>query len=412
MTRAAPVLDASHRRHADAPPLVPELPGEPLPGPRLRIVHCFRSPVGGIFRHVRDLVDEQVADGHSIGIVCDANTGGAFEDGFFRTLAPRLALGLHRIPMQRAVGPGDALALWRAFGALRRQRPDVLHSHGAKGGAYARLIGSMLRRSGIDLVRLYCPHGGSMHYDAGSLGGQVYFALERALERMTDRMVFVSAYERDAYRGKVGRPVCAVDLVPNGLAPEEFEPVRLAPDAADYLYIGMMRDLKGTDLFVRALAAIDGATGVAVGDGPDRGRYERLARELGLGERLRFLDPMPARDAFALARTVVVPSRAESMPYIVLEAIAAARPVIATRVGGVPEIFAGHTDLLVEPDDLAALEAAMRVGTVLPLTLRESVELRHSRAAMAQSVMSAYRAAIAERDAPGQRPAAALEGAR
>lgn len=373
---------------------------------RLRVVHCFRSPVGGIFRHVRDLVAAQIAGGHEVGILCDSSTGGAFEEAMFAELAGDLALGLHRIPMQRAIGPADAMALARAFRTLKGLRPDVLHSHGAKGGAYARIIGSMLRRSNPHLARLYCPHGGSVHYDAASVGGRTYFALERGLERLTDRLVFVSAYERDAYRVKVGEPRCDTSLIRNGLAPDEFAPVPPQPDAVDFLYVGMMRDLKGTDLFVRALAALPGATALAVGDGPDRAAYEALAHDLGLGKRLRFRDPMPAREAFALAHTVVVPSRAESMPYIVLEAAAAQKPLIATRVGGVPEIFGDHAGSLVAPDDLDALLAAMRAecgGTrdaPDPAALAQTLRRDFSREAMARGVDAAYRATLDVLEAP------------
>ena len=367
---------------------------------KLRIVHCFRSPVGGIFRHVRDLVAEQLAGGHELGIVCDSNTGGAFEEGFFRDLAPRLALGLHRMPMQRAVGPGDAIALWRSYRALVRTSPDVLHSHGAKGGAYARIIGSLLKRRHPRLARLYCPHGGSVHYDGGSLAGRSYFAMERALERLTDRLIFVSAYERDAYFEKVGRPRCPHALVLNGLAPGEFEPVAAAPDAADFLYIGMLRDLKGVDLFIDAIARLPQATAAIVGSGPDEAAYRARVEREALAERIAFHAPMPAREAFALARAVVVPSRAESMPYIVLEALAASKPLIATRVGGIPEIYAGRESALVAPDDADALVAAMRaelMGTrdaPSAAALRDDLMTRFSREAMARSVMDAYRATL------------------
>ena len=99
---------------------------------RLRIVHCFRSPVGGIFRHVRDLVIAQAEAGHEVGILCDSSTGGEHEDRLFEQIQPQLALGLMRIPMRRAIGPGDLVALWRSFLHLRRLKPDILHSHGSR----------------------------------------------------------------------------------------------------------------------------------------------------------------------------------------------------------------------------------------------------------------------------------------
>ena len=99
---------------------------------------------------------------------------------------------------------------------------------------------------------------------------------------------------------------------------------------------------------------------VGPGTEEDRLRYRRMADERVRGAPIVFLPPMPARKAFALARTIVLPSRAELLPYIVLEAAGAAMPIIATNVGGIPEIFAGETERLVPPGDADALAAAMR----------------------------------------------------
>ncbi len=127
------------------------------------------------------------------------------------------------------------------------------------------------------------PHGGSIHYDAGSLKGRVFFALERMLERMTDRLVFVSRYEAEGYGAKVGAPRRPVTIVYNGLSEHEFEPVAADQDAADFLYIGMMRDLKGCDVFLDAIALLRKQTGRNisahfVGDGPDKPAYfQRIA---------------------------------------------------------------------------------------------------------------------------------------
>lgn len=370
-------------------------------GKPLRIVHCFRSPVGGIFRHVRDLATAQHAAGHQVGILCDSSTGGAREETLFGEILPRLALGLVRIPMERAIGPSDIAATWRAFLEIRRLRPDILHAHGAKGGAYARVIGTLLRLGGARTMRLYCPHGGSIHYDPKSLGGRLYFRMERLLEAMTDRLIFVSRYEQEGYAAKIGAPRVPFSVVYNGLAESEFEPVAAGPDSADFLYIGMMRDLKGPDVFLDALAmlASRGRNCKAhfVGDGPDKERYVEQIARLGLAGRVSVHAAMPARTAFALARIVVVPSRAESMPYLVLEAIAAAKPVIATRVGGIPEIFAEAANGLVEPGNAAAL--ADRMAALLDAgdndagqgRLARSVRQRFSVGQMAGDIETAYR---------------------
>ena len=344
----------------------------------LRIVHCFRSPVGGIFRHVRDLTEAQVAAGHEVGIVCDSTTGGDYEEKLFEGIKPLLALGVHRTPMQRHIGPGDVASAWRTYKIIKALRPDVLHGHGAKGGVYSRLFGSLLRVSGSRVARLYSAHGGSLHYDEKTLTGKLFFALERIMERFTDRLLFVSDYERQTFRRKVGEPTAPSSLIYNGLHAAEFEPVPANADAADFLYIGMMRDLKGPDLFIDALAAAEmrlgrPLTAVLVGEGDDRPRYEEQVRRLGLADRAVFRRPMPARQAFALAHVVAVPSRAEAMPYIVLEALAAGKPMIASAVGGIPEIFGPGHPALVRPD-AAEIAAKMVEAAQGPLRRRRDGE--------------------------------------
>ncbi|AZO38618.1 MAG: glycosyltransferase [Mesorhizobium sp.] len=372
----------------------------------LRIVHCFRSPVGGIFRHVRDLTEAQVAAGHAVGIVCDSTTGGDYEERLFEAMKDSLALGIHRTPMQRHVGPGDLASAWRTYRIIQELRPDVLHGHGAKGGAYARLFGSLLRVSRSRVARLYSPHGGSLHYDETTATGKLFFGLERFMARFTDCLLFVSDYERKTYRRKVGEPPIPNRLVYNGLRAAEFESVTTAINAADFLYIGMMRDLKGPDIFIDALALAGSEperplSAVMVGDGDDLPRYHAQVERLGLENRVRFLPPMPAREAFALAELVVVPSRAEAMPYIVLEALAAGMPMIATAVGGIPEIFGDGSPALIRPDPV---ELASKIGMAVKdmdayrkaMPQADELKARFGSDVMATEIEKAYFAALSK----------------
>ena len=372
----------------------------------MRIVHCFRSPVGGLFRHVRDLVEAQARNGHRVGIICDSSTGGAFEEALFASLTPSLALGLTRTPMRRQIAPSDLAATWRLLKHIRKLEPDVIHAHGAKGGAYARIIGTLLRASGTPVARIYTPHGGSLHYSPRALSGRVYFTAEHVLGWMTDAFIFVSQYEANAYLEKVGRTRKPVILVRNGLRPEEFVPVAPRPDARDFLYIGMLRDLKGPDVFIGALAEVRERTGQTpsafiFGAGDDKPRYEAMVKDRGLTASVTFRDPMPARYAFAMAKAVVVPSRAESMPYIVLETIAASVPLIATRVGGIPEIFGNEEHRLVPPGDAIALGEAMIAVAGSPEAARVGAGRLKARVAalftvdaMAAAVEEAYRTVV------------------
>jgi glycosyltransferase involved in cell wall biosynthesis len=330
----------------------------------LRIIHCFRSPIGGIFRHVRDLAEFHAKAGHDVGIVCDSLTGGSFEDSLFDEIRPYLSLGLVRVPISRAVSPRDIGAFWKSYREIKSLQPDVLHGHGAKGGAIARLIGSVLRVNRYCVARLYSPHGGSLHYDRKTVTGFSILAAERMLEKLGDALVFVCDFERDAYLARVGKPRIRAERIYNGIHDRDFETVYPREDAVDFLYIGMLRDLKGPDVFVDAFARTERLIGrplsaLMIGDGPDKEKYQKMMLRWGLGRRIGLLPAMKAHDAFALTRNVVVPSRAEAMPYIVLEALAARKPVIASRVGGIPEVLGPNSIALAEPGDADALARVM-----------------------------------------------------
>jgi len=376
----------------------------------LSIVHVTRSPVGGIFRHISDLASAQCAAGHAVGLICDSASGGALEDERIAALAPALELGVVRIRMARAIGPSDIPALISVSRAVDGMRPDVVHAHGAKGGVHGRLAAAFERRRGRVVAAFYAPHGGSLHFDPRSLSGRVYFGIERRLERLTDGLIHVSAYEERTYRAKIGAPRCPAYVVRNGLRPEDFAQVSHAPDAADFLFLGELRDLKGIDVFIEAVALLEaeGRTVRAVVVGPTTAenaeRYRALANARVKKKRVAFMSPMPARQAFALAHTVVVPSRAESLPYLVLEAAAAGMPLIATDVGGIPEIFEGETQRLVVAGDAAALAAAMRTALDMPHQLateamlrRERVEQKFSLAITARRIEDIYRGALEAR---------------
>lgn len=333
-------------------------------GPPLRIIHCFRSPVGGVFRHVRDLIEEHVKQGHKVGIVCDSSTGGAHEERLFAQIAPMLELGLTRLPIKRSISPRDLPALIKSYNHIKSLRPDILHGHSAKGGALARLIGSLLRVNKYRVARLYSPHGGSLHYDRKSLKGQLFLRIERFQERFTDALCFVCNFEKETYETKVGKPRTRTAMIYNGVQESEFETVPAREGAAHFLYIGMLRDLKGPDVFIQAFARMERSigrpmSGVIVGDGPDRDKYAAMIDKAGLSLRISMHAAMPARLAFELATTVVVPSRAEAMPYIVLEALAAGKTVIASHVGGIPEVLGEDSEALVPAGDADALAKIM-----------------------------------------------------
>ena len=106
----------------------------------LKILHVLRAPLGGLFRHVVDLAHGQAQRGHRVGLIVDSTTGGARAEAILADLAPSLELGLERGSRSRA---SSARRTCRRCGMISRRvrllAPDVLHGHGAKGAALARL---------------------------------------------------------------------------------------------------------------------------------------------------------------------------------------------------------------------------------------------------------------------------------
>jgi len=107
----------------------------------LRILHVLRAPLGGLFRHVIDLTQEQIARGHDVGLVTDELTGADRARETLETLLPRLKLGVMRLPIRRSPHPGDLIAQYKVHAHARRLGVDVMHGHGSKGGVLARLPG-------------------------------------------------------------------------------------------------------------------------------------------------------------------------------------------------------------------------------------------------------------------------------
>lgn len=368
----------------------------------MRILHVMRAPVGGLFRHVVDLARAQARAGAKVGIVVDCNTGGPDAERLLAELSPELALGVTQLPMHRLPYPDDLRVAWRVAKLVQRLNPDVLHGHGAKGGLYTRLPALLpfFPKPNRKLARVYTPHGGSLHYDPATLTGKIFMAAERAMGRVTDLIPFESDFARRRYIEQVGEGRMQLRVVHNGLSDVEFAPIEPKADASDFLFVGEMRIWKGVDTLIEAFASLEGAPRLAlIGSGPDEATFRALAQKLGVANRVSFLARMLAREAFRHGRILVAPSRAESLPYIVLEAIAAKVPIIATNVGGVAEIFGPQAHRLVPANDAPALAAAMQAQLDMPAAERraladEMAEFVHAGFTldlMAEGVLRGYR---------------------
>ena len=372
------------------------------PAKPLRILHAVRAPVGGIIRHILDLANGQVDEGHIVGIVADSLTGGPRADAAFAEIAPRLALGVHRISIHREPHPLDVLSYVKLARLVARLRPDVLHGHGAKAGAFVRA-----RSASKGAIRVYTPHGGSLHYPLSTAKGRFYARLERALMNRTELFLFESDFARRTYQRTVGIPKGIVRRVFNGVTAREFDPLVTEDDATNVVYVGEFRHIKGADILIEAIVRLRAAgrqiTLTLAGDGEESATLHALCDRFSLGAAVRFVGHLPARVGFTKGRLLVVPSRGDSMPYVVIEAAAAGIPMLATRVGGIPEIFGAEHPNLVPPDSVSALAEAIGAAIDGPAVmlerakaLREHVFQHFSQKAMVDGILAAYGDALAE----------------
>jgi len=367
----------------------------------LRILHAVRAPVGGIIRHVLDVASGQADRGHEVGILADSLTGGERATRALAEIAPRLKLGVHRIAIHREPWPSDVLAWLRFNRLVHRLKPNVLHAHGAKPGIFVRL-----RRRASNAIRVYTPHGGSLHYPLTTLKGAFYARLERAFMNSTELFLFESAFARETYQRTIGFPKVIMRCVFNGVTADEFDPVQRAVDATDLVYVGEFRQIKGADLLLDALALLhaDGkpVTLTLAGDGEETAALKAQVERLGLAHSVRFIGHVKAREGFSKGTLLVVPSRGDSMPYVVIEAGAAGIPMVAANIGGIPEIFGSHSDALFAPNIPGAMADAIETALEKPdaalaraRELRERIFQHFSQKAMVEGVLAGYREAFA-----------------
>lgn len=324
----------------------------------LRILQIMRAPVGGLFRHVADLTRELAARGHQIGLIVDSLVSDEATEQKLAGIEGAVSLGIHRFPMPRVLGLADLTTPPKIRSLAKEMGATVLHGHGAKGGVSARLA----RAKGQ--IALYTPHGGVLHYKPTSPAGIVFRQIEKTLLRRTDAVIFESEFAKQAFSTQIVAPTCAAPVIHNGLGAREFLPVQQGEEA-DFVFVGELRSLKGIHVLVEALPMVRHADGrattlVMAGGGSERAELERHIEQLKIGDRVKLVGVQPARSMFARGRCVIVPSLAESLPYIVLEAAAAGMPLIASRVGGIPEIFGPTSPSLVPVGDVEALARAMQ----------------------------------------------------
>jgi glycosyltransferase involved in cell wall biosynthesis len=317
----------------------------------------------------------------------------------------------------------DLAATLRLARLIRRERPDILHTHTAKAGTVGRVAALLAGRRRPPIV-VHTFHGHVLRGYFGPVRSLVFRLLERWLAAHTTALIAVSPQVRDDLvdlhvappdRFAVIRLGIELDERVDGVQNGRLESRRylgIPPDRFAVGWIGRMTAVKRTDDVLLAFKRLrdEGVDAVLclVGDGPDRVQLERRAHELGVMRDTLFLgyqeDVAPFYAAFD---ALVLPSSNEGTPVSAIEALAAGRPVVATRVGGVPDVVEeGKDGFLVEPG--ATDELADRLGQLardpelreqMGRAGRERVLPRYSVDRLVDDVDRLYRSLLSEVDA-------------
>ncbi len=337
-----------------------------MPEP-IRVLRVIaRLNMGGPAIHVSNLAAGLETRGYHTTLVAGSLARGEDSMAF---VAERLGVSVVSVPeIQREVAPlHDLQSIRRLTAIMREERPHILHTHTAKAGALARAA-ALAAGSARPPIIVHTFHG---HVLKGYFGpGRTAFfkQVERTLARTSDVLVAVSPEVRD-------------ELVEHGIAPaEKFTVIRLGipleerlgDETADLDYralygipadafvvgwVGRMTGVKDADAVLEIVRATRerGIPAVLcmVGDGPDRERLEQVAHDLGIARSTYFVGYQPdVAGYYRLFDAFLLPSVNEGTPVSAIEALASGTPVVATRVGGVPDVVTDGVDgFLVEPGD-------------------------------------------------------------
>jgi len=328
----------------------------------LRII--ARLNVGGPARHVIWLTDGLRNSGYETLLVSGVVPPGEDDMSY---LARNAGVVPFVIPqMSREISLKDALTTWKLFRLMLRERPRLVHTHTAKAGTVGRVAGLMYRwltpaaligrPRTCSFVHTY--HGHVFHSYYGPRKTRLFLAIERSLARLvTDRIVVISAQQRaeigEAFR--VGRSE-QFAVIPLGLDLDEFaswqerrprvrSELGLDEDTTLIGIVGRLTEVKNHRLFLDAVALLKKTSAakarfVIIGDGHLRDELEAQAKSLNLAEEVLFLGTRKDPEDFYPALDIVaLTSLNEGTPLTLIEAMANARPVIATAVGGVVDLL-------------------------------------------------------------------------
>jgi glycosyltransferase involved in cell wall biosynthesis len=333
-------------------------------GRKIRVLRLFsRLNIGGPAIHVilttagldRERYESHLVVGHE-----GEREGNFFnlakEKGIPFTLIPSFVRRIHPIL--------DLITLARLLRLMKRERPDVVHTHTAKAGALGRLAA---RLAGVPVV-VHTFHGSVFQGYFGSLGSRIFQFIETALARLSDAVIAVSPrVARELEQRKVA-PKEKIEVIHLGLELDRFEQVSkhrgelrqelgIGPGVSLLGIVGRLVPIKDVptalEAMPRVLDSMPDVVLLVVGDGPERERLESMASQLGLATHVKFLGfRYDLERIYADLDVALNCSLNEGTPVALIEAMTANVPVLATRVGGTPDLLQeGKLGRLVPPGD-------------------------------------------------------------
>ena len=347
----------------------------------LRII--ARLNVGGPARHVVWLTEGLKAVGYETVLVTGVVPPGEDDMSY---LAAASGVQPHTLPeMSREISIKDALTIWKLFRLMQRERPDIVHTHTAKAGTVGRLAGMMYSRLPLATRKtrrcyfVHTYHGHVFHSYYGKFKTSLFLAIEKFLARFaTDRIVVISPQQRTEINEvfHVGRRE-QFAVIPLGLdlniyaawrdrRPRLRAELKVNDDEVLIGIVGRVTEIKNHRLFLEAAALLKKSVGskarfVIIGDGNLRRDLEQQAKALGLENDVSFLgtrnDP---EDFYPALDIVALTSLNEGTPLTLIEAMANARPVVATAVGGVVDLLGAPVRPAAQPEETPGYQLCAR----------------------------------------------------
>ena len=345
--------------------------------PRVRILQVITSLAGGAGLHAVQLA--RYLDPERFDVWLAFGSGYPLDAAVKAERLPHVELRWPRAlhPWRTVQGSFDLLRL------LQRESFDIVHAHCSLAGAVARPLARLMRRA----VVMFTVHAFAAHERQGALKRAVLGGVERGLDHCTDRYVVSTGHYRDEMIARRIAQRDRIEVIPLGIALPPLE--RSGPDARRraraelgldeshevVMFSGRLETQKGLVFLLQAWAALVArrplARLVLLGDGPLHHELVRSAASLGIADSVRFAGWRDDAAALLVAADLFcLPSLWEAFGYVLLEAMAAGVPILASRVGGIPEVLAeGEFGRLCPPGDAPALAA----GIAAALNEREAL---------------------------------------